>query len=386
MPACSPRGQPSGPADWVRGRELARRSRPGDAVRANARRGASPRGLGPPHLASDEVLLESFTDGDVSSLWAGEDDQFVRRSGLPAPFTRRDMARRIADWQWQWAIGGRRCAFAVREARTRRLVGGCILERSPSEQQIAELSYWIYPPYRRRGYAACSVELATRYAFDVLKVGRVDLQIEPLNGASIGVAARTGFLRRMSRRPDRPGLVRFSRAREERQRPGPGAEARPTGFAHQGGNAKRHWPSAVGRGRLVAAREALTRGPCPGRRDRTEPLARPTREASGRDEEVRGHASRILHLAGLPVTFPPAVRGYWLEPAAVGDGVARCAVTADDPRAGGPTTAPEAPEMVDGIASGYPREPLTGCRAESPGGQARSFRADALTRIHRPRR
>lgn len=73
-------------------------------------------------------------------------------------------------------------------------MGGCVLEIRPDDGEIAELSYWVFPPYRRRGYATRSVELVCRYAFDRLGTVRVELYIEPTNDASLRVATKAGFL------------------------------------------------------------------------------------------------------------------------------------------------------------------------------------------------
>ncbi len=146
-------------------------------------------------LTDGVVLLDRFGDTDVDALWAGEDDDYVRRSGLPGPFTRRDIANQIRHWQKLWQPGRCGRCFAVRETRTRSLVGGCILEFRPGRDASAELSYCVFPPYRCRGYATRAVELVCRYAFDHLGVARMDLRIEPTNHASLRVATKAGFLR-----------------------------------------------------------------------------------------------------------------------------------------------------------------------------------------------
>lgn len=144
-------------------------------------------------LTDGVVLVDRFTDADVDALWAGEDDSYVRRSRLPGPFTRRDIANQIRQWQDQWRLGGTGRALAVRETASRMLVGGCVLAVRPDDGEIAELSYWVFPPYRCRGYATRSVELACRYAFDALGVMRLELYIEPTNSASLRVATKAGF-------------------------------------------------------------------------------------------------------------------------------------------------------------------------------------------------
>lgn len=147
-------------------------------------------------LTDGVVALDRFTDADVDSLWAGEDDEYVHLSCLPGPFTRQDITSQIHDWQMQWELGGSRRSFAIRDAGTRRLVGGCVLDLRTDDGAIAELSYWVFPPYRRRGYATRSVALVCRYGFDTLGIARVELHITPTNDASQRVATKAGFLQK----------------------------------------------------------------------------------------------------------------------------------------------------------------------------------------------
>ena len=183
------------------------------ARRAAAHPPASPTGTC--RLLTDGVvLLDSFRHTDVDAAWAGEDDQFVRRSSLPGPFGRRDIARRLIDLAHQWCSVGPKRTFAVRQAGTRRLVGGCALEIRQADPDIGELSYWAYPAYRCRGYATRAAELVCQFAFDEMGVVRVDVHIEPTNGASLRVATRAGFLRqRHGGAAGRPGTVLCSRRR-----------------------------------------------------------------------------------------------------------------------------------------------------------------------------
>jgi ribosomal-protein-alanine N-acetyltransferase len=198
-------------------------------------------------LTDGVVLLDRFTDADVDALWAGEDDGYVRRSRLPGPFTRRDIENQIRQWQDQRSLGGTRRALAVREIGSRRLVGGCVLEVRRDDGEISELSYWVFPPYRRRGYATRSVELACRYAFGDLRVVRIELYIEPTNSASLRVAAKAGFrqdgrLRQHDRcHGGRSDMVLFSRLRTDSPRSGPRALRPDCGPGNELGSAVGEW-------------------------------------------------------------------------------------------------------------------------------------------------
>ncbi len=96
-------------------------------------------------------------------------------------------------------------------------------EGQVAESEVAELTYWIFPPYRRRGYATRAVELACAYAFEILGSERVELYIEPTNVPSLRVAARAGFVQGdlpgepIRCRDARAGMARFTRARTVRE-------------------------------------------------------------------------------------------------------------------------------------------------------------------------
>ena len=159
-----------------------------------------------PTLTDGVVLLDGFSPADAAAHLAGEDEEQARRFGWwPRRSTgetvRATIERRIAEW----AEGRPRRAFAVRDAATGELVGGC--ELRVVEPGFAEASYWTFPAYRGRGLASRALELACRYAAEELGVARVDLLIELDNAASLGVARRTGFHRVGEERDDRGRLV-----------------------------------------------------------------------------------------------------------------------------------------------------------------------------------
>jgi RimJ/RimL family protein N-acetyltransferase len=71
------------------------------------------------------------------------------------------------------------------------LVGGCELRLVTD--QTAQISWWVFPPYRRQGIATRAARLVTAYAFEHLGVHRIEAFIEPDNLASRGVARNVGF-------------------------------------------------------------------------------------------------------------------------------------------------------------------------------------------------
>jgi RimJ/RimL family protein N-acetyltransferase len=146
----------------------------------------------PPTLADGVVILNAFTPADIRAQVEGEDEEQARRFGwYPERSTEETARTAFEQWERDWADSGATRAFAVRDAETGRLIGGCQVRLR--EKRMAELSYWTFAPHRRRGFARRAVVLACRFAFDCLGVDRIEAYVEPDNLASRKVAEKVGF-------------------------------------------------------------------------------------------------------------------------------------------------------------------------------------------------
>ena len=56
------------------------------------------------------------------------------------------------------------------------------------------IGYWIDRNYANRGYTTKAVEMLTQYAFDLLKLHRVEINLRPENVPSRRVAEKAGYL------------------------------------------------------------------------------------------------------------------------------------------------------------------------------------------------
>jgi RimJ/RimL family protein N-acetyltransferase len=145
-----------------------------------------------PTLTDGVVVLDGYTLHDVDEHLAGEDEEQARRFGwYPRRSTRETVVAAIEHWTRAWREGGATRAFACRDARSRRLVGGC--EVRLKEDGVAEMSYWTFPTDRGRGFASRAARLACSYAFAELGIERMEVYVAVDNLASRGVARRAGF-------------------------------------------------------------------------------------------------------------------------------------------------------------------------------------------------
>ena len=100
------------------------------------------------HRLTDGVIaIDRHTLADADDDVAGEDEEQAWRFGWhPARSTSETVRRAIEEWQTEWTAGGTRRTFAIRDARTGSLAGGCQVRLR--DGGIAEMSYWVFPAAR----------------------------------------------------------------------------------------------------------------------------------------------------------------------------------------------------------------------------------------------
>ena len=59
--------------------------------------------------------------------------------------------------------------------------------------QSGYLGYYVGEPFARRGYMTEGLRLVAKYAFDELKLHRLEANIQPANAASIALVRKVGF-------------------------------------------------------------------------------------------------------------------------------------------------------------------------------------------------
>jgi RimJ/RimL family protein N-acetyltransferase len=146
---------------------------------------------GAPRITFAGGVLTIITSADAAPWLAGEDDAQVQAFEFPHPATLSDVERGIERWRASWADGGPVRQWAVRVDEDGPPVGGVEL-RDLGEWQRANLSYVIFPPFRRRGLATAAARAAVRWGATHLGVRDIHLEVRYGNVASLAVARRLG--------------------------------------------------------------------------------------------------------------------------------------------------------------------------------------------------
>ena len=87
-------------------------------------------------------------------------------------------------------------AFLIFRADDNALIGGLTLANlRRGVAQAGSIGYWIGEPFTRRGYMTAAVRALLPFAFDTLRLHRLEAACIPDNAASIRLLERTGFRR-----------------------------------------------------------------------------------------------------------------------------------------------------------------------------------------------
>jgi RimJ/RimL family protein N-acetyltransferase len=141
-------------------------------------------------LSDGAVSLRPLSLDDVDEWMAGEDDEQIRWFESPGPAARGDVARAIEAWMESWRADGPVRHWAMCDAASGRIAGGVELRDLGGGE--VNLSYVVFPTFRRLGLATRSARLALRYAAEVMGATAAVMKVLEANVASTAVARRLG--------------------------------------------------------------------------------------------------------------------------------------------------------------------------------------------------
>lgn len=148
-------------------------------------------------LCSEDYLFRPFISGDAPNF---ADAVAESLSTLPtwmpwahAGYSHADARAWIDLCQQEWRDRSS-FEFGMFDATSGRFVGGCGLNQFNGAHQYCNLGYWVRQSCQRRGAATQAVRTLSRFAFDELKLGRVEIVVGVGNAASLGTARKAGAI------------------------------------------------------------------------------------------------------------------------------------------------------------------------------------------------
>lgn len=147
-------------------------------------------------LATDGcITLRRYRPDDVAPLYAAVDESRVSIGRwMPwchAHYAYADSFTWVAGRERAWVEGDEYTMLIV-DANNDAILGSSGVNQVNLDNGYANLGYWVREGVQRRGIAAAAVRLVARYAFDELRLGRVEIVTDVDNVASRRTAERAG--------------------------------------------------------------------------------------------------------------------------------------------------------------------------------------------------
>ena len=107
-----------------------------------------------------------------------------------------DLEKRIRSWVLNERFGQGGCWLIFKKSpdEPEGIFAGAIMMEINIRNHSATLSYWLCKPFTGQGLMTESVKLITKFAFETLKLNRLELLVSVHNGKSAAVAMRCGFM------------------------------------------------------------------------------------------------------------------------------------------------------------------------------------------------
>jgi RimJ/RimL family protein N-acetyltransferase len=141
-------------------------------------------------LRADGIELRPLTPDDAAEHHAGEDSVAIAAFEFPRASVIEDVVVAITAWQESWAANGPVRNFGIWDASSGVLYGN--VELRYNGERVVNLSYLVFPDYRRWGIATRAARLALGYAASEMGAETARIKVLDWNAASLGVARAVG--------------------------------------------------------------------------------------------------------------------------------------------------------------------------------------------------
>lgn len=137
----------------------------------------------------------SMSSADVGLVREAADDDLIPLiTTVPSTYTP-EAAATFIERQWGRVASGSGYPFVIERAVDGKPVGSIGVWMKDVVEGRASVGYWLVESARGQGIAAHALGAVAAWSFEQLRIPRLQLYVEPWNGASIRTAERAGFRR-----------------------------------------------------------------------------------------------------------------------------------------------------------------------------------------------
>ena len=146
-------------------------------------------------LTNDSLFIRPFKNTDSKALYEAAHESIEDISPWMTwcheIFSLDDSEKCIESSTEDWSKGNE-YNFAIINQRNGTLLGVCGLNKIDNDNRIANIAYWVRSSRKGKGIASSVVRLLARFAFEELKLNRVEIIPAIGNKASQRVAMKAG--------------------------------------------------------------------------------------------------------------------------------------------------------------------------------------------------
>lgn len=140
----------------------------------------------------DHVRLVPVVREEAEAWLAGEDEEQIRWFDAPRAAELPDVLRAIDEWQASWRDMGPVRHWGIRPMDSNTLLGGVEVRDGGDGDRSVNLSYLVFPAYRRQGIAVEASRMALDYATREMGATHALIKMPEENTVSLAVARRLG--------------------------------------------------------------------------------------------------------------------------------------------------------------------------------------------------
>jgi [ribosomal protein S5]-alanine N-acetyltransferase len=147
-----------------------------------------------PKLEGQRIGLRGFEQDDIGKVFEGlSHPEIIKHYGVS--YTTLEATQEQMDWYekiykehtgiW-WAI--------TPKGNEKEIMGACGFNDWNQKHKRAEIGYWLFPDFQRKGLMSEAMQLIIAYGFDQMGLHRIEAIVETDNLASIWLLEKLGFM------------------------------------------------------------------------------------------------------------------------------------------------------------------------------------------------
>lgn len=149
----------------------------------------------PRDLNTRDLHLRPIRLSDVDGMFTMLSDQESMKYWCAPPVTEPDDALEVLRRDVESDEQGNSMCWAVTLKGQDKMIGKCILFQFSQENHRAEIGFILNRSYWRQGLTYQALEAVIEFAFETLKLHRIEADVDPENAGSLGILEKLGFKR-----------------------------------------------------------------------------------------------------------------------------------------------------------------------------------------------